>query len=409
MTPEGSRRRSRRGITTLLLLVSALVIAGLGWYVTRLLAPSQSGSAGAVVPPAASTTPTPTPTPTPTAPPALSFSAMGDMLSHASVVGEARTPNGYDFSHYFSGIEPVFADSDVVFCNAETPAAGPKYGITGYPAFNAPKELSRDLRATGCSMINLATNHIADKGQSAINDTLDMWESLDPLAVAGANRSPAEQREVRYFEKNGLKVAFLAFADFSNLAPPAAYSIDFYHDHELVTQLMTQARKNADVVIVSAHWGTEDSHEVNADQQKAAQMFADLGADVIIGTGPHVVQKVSMLTRSDGGQTLVWYSIGNMLSTQLHADQLTGGVAQFTVTKDDGKVTVSDIRFVGTFMAYDWPAADRAAGRLSTRHNLRIVLLRDAEQEVAPYGVTVAERMAKLRSWLGTDVPVVVE
>lgn len=392
-------------------LVAAVLLVGLlAWWVLSSLAPPRGPAAAAgdaapsvSAPASASATPSPTP------PPSLTFSAMGDMLAHASVVGEARTPNGYDFTRYFSGIEPIFAASDVVFCNAETPAAGPKYGITGYPAFNAPKELSRDLRATGCSLINFATNHIADKGQSAINDTLDFWDSLDPLAVAGANRNPQEQREVRYFEKNGLKVAFLAFADFSNAKPPAAYSIDFYHDRELVTALMTQARANADVVIVSAHWGTEDSHEVNPDQVKAAQMFADLGADAVIGTGPHVVQKVSMLTRPDGGQTLVWYSIGNMLSTQLHVDQLTGGVAQFTLTKDAGKVDISDIGFVGTFMAYDWSSADRAAGRLSGRHNLRILPLRDADAETAPYGVTAAELTKKLRGWLGTEVPLTVQ
>ena len=54
-------------------------------------------------------------------------------------------------------------------------------------------------------------------------------------------------------------------------------------------QLMSEARQHADAVIVSAHWGTEDSHTVTADQQKFAKLFADFGADVVIGTGPHMI------------------------------------------------------------------------------------------------------------------------
>lgn len=395
-------RRRLRARQSVALLAALLVLGGMVWIGLAFFSPRSTRGALALATPAP-----PTPTPAPAARPSLTFSAMGDMLSHSAVVGEARTPDGYDFRRYFTKIAPYYAASDVVFCNPETPSAGAKYGISGYPAFNAPKEMSRDLRATGCSLINVATNHIADKGQAAINDTLDTWANLAPLAIAGANRNPAEQHEVRYFEKNGLKVAFVAFADFSNAALPAAYSLNLYHDRALVTSLLTEARKNADVVIVSAHWGTEDSHIVNADQQKAARMFADLGADVVIGTGPHVVQRVSMLDRP-GGKTLVWYSIGNMLSTQLHADQLTGGIAQFRLTKVDNAIEISDIGFVGTFMSYDWSAADRAAGRLSGRHNLRIVPLQNAAKETAAFGVNVAERMTKLRGWLGTEVPVTV-
>ncbi len=361
-----------------------------------------------------STTPPPTQTtqkkPAPATPsvPTLRFAAMGDMLSHDSVVGNAKTASGYDFTPYFTKVRPLFQDADVTFCNVETLVSGPTYGISGYPAFNAPTEFARDLRGIGCNLLNLANNHMNDKGQAAINATLDVWDGLKPLAHAGANRSVAEQNTVRYFTKNDIKVAFVAFADFSNNTALTDYGVNFYHNDALVTKLLGEARANADVVIVSAHWGTEDSTTVNADQQRAAQRFADLGADVVIGTGPHVLQKVSQLTGSAGQKTLVWYSIGNMLSSQLQTNELTSGVAGFTVQKKDGRVTVEKPTFKSTFMSYDWPATDRATERLSTRTNLMLYPLRDAGQEVAKFGATLDERKAFIAQTLGNEVPVTI-
>ena len=281
----------------------------------------------------------------------LRLSMMGDMLAHDSVVAQAKTADGYDFTPYFASVRQLYQSSDVVFCNQEVPSAGASYGISGYPTFNAPVEFARDLSRSGCNVINLANNHMADKGQAAINATLDEWQKLSPLAVAGANRSEDEQNTVRYFDKNGLKVAFVAFADFSNAALPASYSVNLYHNEPLVRRLLTEARQKADVVLVSAHWGTEDSHDVNANQRQTAALFNELGADLVIGTGPHVLQSVDNLTRADGHKTLVFYPIGNFLSSQLGVDQLTGGVAHVTLTKTKNGVALSDVSFDATFMS----------------------------------------------------------
>jgi poly-gamma-glutamate synthesis protein (capsule biosynthesis protein) len=194
----------------------------------------------------------------------ITVAAMGDMLAHDSIVAQAKTADGYDFLPYFTNIKQLYESNDAVFCNPETPAAGATLGISGYPTFNAPTEFVRDLRKTGCSVINLASNHMSDKGQPGIDATIDNWEAQKPLALAGANKTAEAQQQISYFTKNDIKVAFLAFADFSNSTPPHSYSVTLYHDTALVDSLLETARKNADVVLVSAHWGTEDSHTVNA-------------------------------------------------------------------------------------------------------------------------------------------------
>lgn len=298
---------------------------------------------------------------------------MGDMLAHDTVNAQAKTSNGYDYTPYFAGIKPLYDTADVVFCNPETPVAGDTYGVSGYPTFNAPSAFARDLvKGAGCNVINLASNHQADKGQAGINASLAVWKGLQPFAYSGMNSSAAEQNMVSYFTVKGVRFAFLAFMDFSNSTLPNAYSVNTYHDKGLVQRLMAEAKQNAQVVLVSAHWGTEDSNDVNADQKAAAQLFADNGATVIVGTGPHVEQAVSWLTASDGRTVPVWYSIGNMLSSQLSIDGLTSGVALCDIVMSNGASTVGNMLFESTFMSYEWSAADKAAGNLLARHNLQL-------------------------------------
>lgn len=335
----------------------------------------------------------------------VTFTAMGDMLAHEAVDVSARTASGYDFTPYFIDVKPLYESSDVTFCNPETLASGSAYTISGYPQFNAPTEFARDLVAVGCDIFNYASNHVADKGQAALDASLDNWNSVKPLAITGANRSQAEQDTVAYFTKNGIKFAFLAFADFSNLTLPHPYSVNLYHDTKLVEELMKEARANADVVLVSMHWGTEDSTTVNDDQREASQRVADLGADVIIGTGPHVLQSTAELTRTDGKKTLVWYSIGNMLSVQMWVNELTGGVAKWTVTKRDDVVTISDPEFDATFMSYTYrTTAD--GGKTVTKGTLQLKPLAQAADGTAKWGTTVAERTQFVYDTLGSAVSV---
>ena len=339
----------------------------------------------------------------------IQLTAMGDMLAHDSIVAQAKTAKGYDFTPYFAHIHSLYAGSDLVFCNPETPVAGDTLGVSGYPSFNAPSAFARDLRKTGCNVINLATNHIFDKGQEGIDTSRSVWEAQKPVLLSGANRSEQEQSSVSYATVNGIRCAFVAFADFSNIEGYAAHSINIYHDESLVRRLLGEARGKADLVVVSAHWGTEDSTVVNDDQKQAAKLFAELGADIVIGTGPHVLQSVEEIPRDKEHSTLVLYSIGNMLSSQLQVNELTSAIVSFTVIKQATGVVVEKVQAVPTFMSYDWNAADRAAEQLSTRSHFMLQPLASAGDTVSQMfeGETVATRMQYVKQTLGPKVRLV--
>lgn len=333
----------------------------------------------------------------------ITFAAMGDMLAHDTINKQAKTDGGYDYKPYFEQIKSLYSSADIVFCNPETLSAGADFGISGYPTFNAPTEFARDLSASGCQVINLATNHIADKTQAAADKTIDVWrEQPGTLALAGANKNADEQKQVAYFEKNGLKVAFVAFAQYSNRVTNSTL-LNLYSNTALVNQLMNEARANADVVLVSLHWGTEDSTTVNSNQINTAEKFANLGADIVIGTGPHVLQKVDWIEGKDGRKTLVWYSIGNMLSSQIPTNNLTGGVAGWTVKKVDDKIQISDVNFKPTFMSYDWPAG----GGLLSRHNLQLQPLKAAESNLAKHKTNYENRLKFVTDTIGPNAQII--
>lgn len=340
----------------------------------------------------------------------IHFAAMGDMLAHDSIIANAKTENGYDFGKYFTNIRSSYSIANVIFCDQEGLSSGEQYGISGYPSFNAPTQFSSGLQSgAGCNLINLANNHMGDKGVAATNATIDVWNKLKPLGLTGANKSANDQQNVSFSDVNGIKIGFVAFADFNNNNSTPGYSVNIYHDEALVRSLVTQARSNADVVVVSMHWGVEDSNIVSSDQIAQVNLLSSLGVDVIIGTGPHILQRVETITRTDGGKMVVWYSLGNMLSSQLNIKELIGGIAKFDVTKTaDKKVTISNLEFVPTYMHYEWTAAQSAAGDLLARKNAMIYLLSSSSEPLSRslFNTTVAEQKQYVVDTLGTEVTV---
>lgn len=340
--------------------------------------------------------------------------AMGDMLPHDSVVSQAKQGTGYDFASYFSSIRPLYKDADAVFCNPEAPVSGDKYGVSGYPQFNAPGAFARDLSSSGgagCNVITMGNNHINDRDQPILNDSVDIWRGLKPLAVTGANKSASEQQQVPTFTQNGVTVAVVALNEYNNRQPANSYSLNSLSDEVLVKDLMNSAKENADAVIVSIHWKQENITRSTAAQRAAVARVASLGADVIIGTGPHVWQEVAYVPSTGGKQALVWYSIGNMLSSQLTIDQLTTGVAGFTIHKEvnDGTVKIDTITIDPVFMSYSWPASAKAADNLAARTDLRLQPLSDANSNIsAMFGSehSSAERLSFLKQTVSSDVAV---
>ena len=122
-----------------------------------------------------------------------------------------------------------------------------------------------------------------------------------------------------------------------------------------VGRFVGKAADIADCVIVSVHWGNEDSFDVDDERKALAQDFADWGANIIIGNHPHVIQSMEYLDNSMGGQSFVFYSLGNFISAQSDNFNMVELLADFNVTKDlvTGEIIVDDVKAVPLVNHYD--------------------------------------------------------
>ncbi len=295
----------------------------------------------------------------------LSVVAAGDNLIHEGIIADAKQADGsYSFISKYDEIADMVSTADIAFINQETPLCGERYGYAGWPRFNSPQELGKDMIDLGFDVLCFANNHMADKMKQndpelngrAMTDMMDYTDTLDAL-ILGLYRSFEDYETIRYMNIDGVKIAFLAYTYATNAywqdkTPADGVYLPIILDRAIKRQLAA-ARENADFVIVSMHWGTENSHTVNDEQRRLARLLADGGADVVIGTHPHVVQSAEWYDRPDGGRMLCYYSLGNLISNQETFANNIGYIARFDLVIDENGRRVEADSIVPIFNFHD--------------------------------------------------------
>ncbi|CAM3281673.1 CapA family protein [Helicobacter labetoulli] len=264
----------------------------------------------------------------------------GDALLHASVYNDAKQENGnYDFSPMLKALEDVIPKYDLAFYNQETILGGKELGLSTYPAFNSPQEFGDNMLSLGFNLVSLANNHTLDRGEKAVRSSLAYWKDK-PALTAGSYESFQTRNAPKILEKNGIKYALLAYTYGTNGIPVPKgkeYLVNVYTKAMLENDIKA-IRKQVDLLIVSMHWGIEYEFEPSAEQKKYAKLLADLGVDLVIGTHPHVVQPVEYI-----GDTLVFYSLGNLISAQKGTNKRIGMLGSVEIEKlENGKVAIKN-------------------------------------------------------------------
>ena len=155
------------------------------------------------------------------------------------------------------------------------------------------------------------------------------------MAVLGINETEEDYNDIYVYNKDGFKIAILNYTYGTNgIAIPASkpYIVNML-DVDKITQDVTKAKEIADMVVVCPHWGTEYVYEPDSNQKYWTNLFLKLGVDVVIGAHPHVMEPVETLTRDDGHQMVVYYSLGNFVSNQDKMPRMLGGMAKVTLVK----------------------------------------------------------------------------
>jgi poly-gamma-glutamate synthesis protein (capsule biosynthesis protein) len=312
----------------------------------------------------------------------LTMVAVGDDLMHDSIIKAARmtagSPYPYDFEPIYVHIKPLIEAADIAFINQESPIAGESFGISGYPDFNGPFDIGRAVVNTGFDVVNLATNHVMDKGEEALLAMLDYWDKQPSIIYLGAARSAEAYRQDRIIEKNGIKVGFLSYTYGVNggAAPRNGAFVSFINNDRIAHDV-DALRPKCDFLAVSLHWGIEYNTHPSKQQESLAALLARHNVDLVIGHHPHVLQPVRVLPRSDGGSLLCYYSLGNFVSSQWDIPALLGGMMQITLVKADGKVRIdkADLLPLVThynrgFTGYTVYRLDEYTDALAARHGI---------------------------------------
>lgn len=332
----------------------------------------------------------------------IRFIASGDIIPHDALNAAAKQENGsHDYYQFMDNMSPVFEPADIRFCNQAVLGAGEEFGIKGYPVFNSPTSIAADMSKLGCNLINTGTNHTNDISQAAINSSVVAWDDKETLAVAGANRSQAEHDAVKYFTVDGVSFGFVSYTTYSNSADHSSYGLTRY-SKELATRQITEADKKADIVVVSIRWGTEYSPNVNANQDAISQDLADLGADIVLGHGPHVLEPVKKLSGTNGNTTYVWYSLGNFLNAQLEPEALFNGLAVMDISKATKQIV--NVGYLPIYMHYEWTPEQAAAQDLLARTNFDLYVFDDAADSLgrSQLSTTLEEQKARIKKTLNT-------
>lgn len=263
---------------------------------------------------------------------------VGDMLIHEGVWASGQKSDGtYNYDHFFTQLADEFSSADIAMVNQETVLGGVERGLEGFPYFNSPQELGDAEVKAGVDVALSATNHSLDHGFDGITWTLDYWRQTHPeMLVPGISDSEDDVQRVCMLERNGINVAILNYAEFSNsiyLPEGKPWCLNMLRNADLEADVSRAREAGADLVIACPHWGTEYVYTPDSGQLRWAGHLVEAGVDAIIGTHPHVLEPVEVWEGPEGKQVPIFWSLGNYVSWQIEKPRMLGGMAKLTAEK----------------------------------------------------------------------------
>jgi len=275
---------------------------------------------------------------------------VGDMLMHMPVNRSGIKSDGdIDFSHLFTYTKRIIAKADIAIVNQEVILGGKELGISGYPMFNTYYEVGDALVDAGFDVVLHATNHAMDRGKEGLLNCISYWEEEHPdIAYLGIQDTQEEQDAIYVVEKNGITISILNYTYGLNGLPlpeGMPYAVNLMNKEQMVADI-AKAKEISDFVVVCPHWGTEYVLQASSYQKDYAQFFLENGVDLVIGTHPHVIEPVEILSDENGNEMLVYYSLGNYVNSTASEEsdigkRMLGAIADVTIKRnEEGEVMI---------------------------------------------------------------------
>ncbi len=283
----------------------------------------------------------------------LSLLFIGDIMGHDEQIwsAENRETHRYEYDEVFKYIKPVISGADLAIANFEVTLAGPPY--MGYPQFSSPPALAAACKNAGIDCMVSANNHAADRGKKGILGTIFRLDSLGiPHTGTFSDLSARDSLYPLIIKKNGFSVALLNYTYGTNgITVPAPVIVNTLDKNIIAADIRKAKSKNPDLIVLFLHWGTEYDTVPSKMQTDLADYFFSLGADLIIGSHPHVLQKMVWSKNATGEKDkLAVYSMGNFISNQRKPKTDGGAIVRVEVTKSGDQLKITDAGYYLTWV-----------------------------------------------------------
>lgn len=283
--------------------------------------------------------------------------AVGDNLIHETIFIRSLTGND-NYEDLYANIKKEICLADLAIVNQETPLVDKVSDYSDYPDFGTPEAVGDALVDAGFDVFTCATNHFADKGIEGINNTVKFCREnkVIPLGIKSENETTIKPYTI--IEVKGVKIAMLNYTYGTNLHyinQEYPDSISYLKDEEKIAGDINLASNDSDFVFVFVHWGEEYHQNISDEQEHWAKVFSEAGADVVVGTHPHVLQKTQIIDGKDNHKTYIYYSLGNFMSAQTKIDRIVGGMALIKIGRTFDGVEIKDYSMQGlvTHQSFD--------------------------------------------------------
>ncbi len=256
----------------------------------------------------------------------------GDNLIHKEIYEYANMKHGGNYDFLYEPFVSEIQSADIASIQLESILVNNEEAVGGYPSFGSPIAVGQAIAGAGFDVAVCGSNHALDRGITGIDDTVSFFEKENILTPGVQKSSDTEYKPYVIKACNGMKIALFSYTYGTNgydAKDEYPYIVHYLpssqKERAKVLEDMETAGKEADILVVFAHWGEEYRAEVSKQQEELAELFAEGGADIVIGTHPHVTQKVEEKNRPDGKKMLIFYSLGNFRAYQgLHDYTKTG-------------------------------------------------------------------------------------
>lgn len=262
----------------------------------------------------------------------------GDVMQHMPQVEAARRAEGFDYDTWLECVRPLFRAADLTVVNLETTLTR-RNRYTGYPLFRSPAALAGALRRAGVDVACLANNHCCDGGAEGVRTTLGVLDSCGIRRTGVfADSVDCKTHNPLYLTCRGIRFALLNYTYGTNGMPvPAGARVNLIDTVRMARDLAAARKAEVDCRIVCIHWGNEYERHPSPSQRALAAFLRRHGADLIVGSHPHVVQPCEA-----DSTHVVLYSLGNFVSNQRRRYTDGGLVARIAASKHpDGRMTYS--------------------------------------------------------------------